>query len=110
MANATFGQLLAEGMRQKGLDYRTLGKLVGVSHGYLWQLANAEKRAVNDPGAKRKRPTEALARQLAAVLDLDARTVLEAAGYGAAREPALSGPTRYATFAPSARQLYQEGL
>ncbi len=44
----SFGQQLAEGMRIKGLDYRTLAKLVGVSHGYLWQLVNAEKRAVND--------------------------------------------------------------
>ena len=110
-ANLTFGQLLAEGMRQKGLDYRTLAKLVGVSHGYLWQLVNAEKRALNDPTAKRKRPSEQVTRQLAAALDIDPRTLLEAAGYtDTAAEPLVLGPTRYASFMPEARQLYQEGL
>jgi tetratricopeptide (TPR) repeat protein len=110
-ANLTFGQLLAEAMRQKGLDYRTLGKLVGVSHGYLWQLVNAEKRAINDPAAKRKRPSEQVTRQIAAALDIDPRLLLESAGYtDTGAEPLLMGPTRYATFMPEARQLYQEGL
>lgn len=110
-ANLTFGQLLAEAMRQKGLDYRTLAKLVGVSHGYLWQLVNAEKRAINDPAAKRKRPSEQVTRQIAAALDIDPRLLLEAAGYNDTGEEALlMGPTRYATFLPEARQLYQEGI
>lgn len=107
----TFGQMLAEGMRLKGLDYRTLAKLVGVSHGYLWQLVNAEKRAVNDPAAKRKRPSEAVTRQLAETLDLDPRALLEAAGYSdPTADPLLSGPTRYASYPTTARQLYQDGL
>jgi tetratricopeptide (TPR) repeat protein len=107
----SFGQLLAEGMRVKGLDYRTLAKLVGVSHGYLWQLVNAEKRAINDPAAKKKRPREELTRQLAAALDLDPLALLEAAGYkDAEAEPLLAGPTRYTNFASTARQLYQDGL
>lgn len=110
-ANLTFGQLLAEAMRQKGLDYRTLAKLVGVSHGYLWQLVNAEKRAINDPAAKRKRPSEQVTRQIAGALDIDPRLLMEAAGYADdAAEPLLMGPTRYATFMPEARQLYQDGL
>jgi tetratricopeptide (TPR) repeat protein len=107
----SFGQMLAEGMRLKGLDYRTLAKLVGVSHGYLWQLVNAEKRAVNDPAAKKKRPREELTRQLAAALDIDALGLLEAAGYkDAAAEPLLAGPTRYTSYTSTARQLYQDGL
>jgi tetratricopeptide (TPR) repeat protein len=107
----TFGQMLAEGMRLKGLDYRTLAKLVGVSHGYLWQLVNAEKRAVNDPAAKRKRPSEAVTRQLADALDLDPRALLEAAGYqDPTADPLLTGPTRYASYPTTARQLYQDGL
>ncbi len=107
----TFGQMLAEGMRLKGLDYRTLAKLVGVSHGYLWQLVNAEKRAVNDPAAKRKRPSEAVTRQLAETLDLDPRALLEAAGYqDPSADPLLTGPTRYASYPTTARQLYQDGL
>ena len=107
----TFGQMLAEGMRLKGLDYRTLAKLVGVSHGYLWQLVNAEKRAVNDPAAKKKRPSEAVTRQLAETLDLDPRALLEAAGYqDPTADPLLSGPTRYASYPTTARQLYQDGL
>lgn len=107
----TFGQMLAEGMRLKGLDYRTLAKLVGVSHGYLWQLVNAEKRAVNDPAAKRKRPSEAVTRQLAEALDLDPRALLEAAGYqDPTADPLLTGPTRYASYPTTARQLYQDGI
>lgn len=107
----SFGQLLAEGMRLKGLDYRTLAKLVGVSHGYLWQLVNAEKRAVNDPAAKKKRPREELTRQLAAALDIDPLALLEAAGYkDAAADPLLAGPTRYTNYSSTARQLYQDGL
>lgn len=107
----TFGQMLAEGMRLKGLDYRTLAKLVGVSHGYLWQLVNAEKRAVNDPAAKRKRPSEAVTRQLAETLNLDPRALLEAAGYqDPTADPLLTGPTRYASYPTTARQLYQDGL
>lgn len=107
----SFGQMLAEGMRLKGLDYRTLAKLVGVSHGYLWQLVNAEKRAVNDPAAKKKRPREELTRQLAAALDLDPLALLEAAGYkDAAADPLLAGPTRYTHYQSDARQLYQDGL
>lgn len=108
---ASFGQFLTEGMRQKGLDYRTLAKLVGVSHGYLWQLVNADKRAINDPNAKRKRPTQELTRKLASALDLDPVSLLTSAGYtDAAPETALTGPTRYAVYAPTARQLYQDGL
>ena len=108
---ASFGQLLTEGMRQKGLDYRTLAKLVGVSHGYLWQLVNADKRAINDPSAKRKRPTADLTRTLAGALELDVQTLLHSAGYtDQMPEAALTGPTRYATYAPTARQLYQDGL
>lgn len=107
----TFGQLLAEGMRLKGLDYRTLAKLVGVSHGYLWQLVNAEKRAVNDPAAKRKRPSEAVTRQLADALDLDPRALLDAAGLTeVSSDNLLSGPTRYTSYPTTARQLYQDGL
>lgn len=108
---ASFGLQLADGMRIKGLDYRTLAKLVGVSHGYLWQLVNAEKRAVNDPGLKRKRPSEAVTRALAAALDLDPLALLEAAGYAdPSADPLPSGPTRYASYPTTARQLYQDGL
>lgn len=108
---ASLGAMVAEGMKAKGLDYRSLGKLVGVSHGYLWQLVNADKRAINDPEVKRKRPSEAVARQLAATLELDVLAVLDAAGYGPeAAEAVPAGPTRYAQFVPPGKQLYQEGL
>lgn len=106
----TFGQLLAEGMRRKGLDYRTLGKLVGVSHGYLWQIVNAEKRALNDPSAKRKRPSEAVTRQLASALELDELALLEAAGYSdAERNPLASSPVRYAAYTPP-EDLFRDGI
>lgn len=111
ITSASFGQLLTEGMRQKGLDYRTLAKLVGVSHGYLWQLVNADKQAINNPNAKRKRPTRELTRQLAGALEIDPLTLLSAAGYAdTGPEPALTGPTRYATYSSNAKQLYQDGL
>lgn len=106
----SLGALVATGMKAKGLDYRALGKLVGVSHGYLWQLVNADKRAVNDPGAKRKRPSEAVARQLASTLELDLQQVLTAAGYGEAEALAPPGPTLYSGYLPPGRQLYQEAL
>lgn len=107
----SFGNLLAEGMRLKSMDYRTLAKLVGVSHGYLWQLVDADKRAINDPSVKRKRPSELIVRQLARVLELDEAAMLRAAGY---REldalPPLTGPTQYSQYPASAQQLYQDGL
>jgi tetratricopeptide (TPR) repeat protein len=110
-APPTFGHLLAEGMRLKSMDYRTLAKLVGVSHGYLWQMVNADKRAVNDPGVKRKRPSAAVVRQLAQVLDIDERTMLDAAGH---REvdavSVLAGPNRYSQYPTTAQQLYQDGV
>lgn len=109
--NHTFGQLLAEGMKTKGLDYRTLAKLVGVSHGYLWQLVNADKKAINDPSAKRKKPSEAVVRQIAETLEVDAVALLHAAGWrGEATELSPTGPTRYAPYPTTARQLYQDGL
>src|SRR5688572_26568049 len=98
-------------MRLKGLDYRTLAKLVGVSHGYLWQLVNADKRAINDPTAKRNRPTRELTRQIGAALEIDPLSLLAAAAYAdTGPEPALTGPTRYASYASNAKQLYQDGL
>ncbi|MEB3330378.1 MAG: helix-turn-helix transcriptional regulator [Candidatus Sericytochromatia bacterium] len=110
-ANRTFGQLLAEGMKAKGLDYRTLARLVGVSHGYLWQLVNADKKAINDPAAKRKKPSEAVVQQIADTLELDRATLLRAAGWrGDAGPLALTGPTRYAPYPTTARQLYEDGL
>jgi tetratricopeptide (TPR) repeat protein len=109
--NQTFGQMLADGMKAKGLDYRTLAKLVGVSHGYLWQLVNADKKAVNDPSAKRKKPSEAVVRQVAETLELDPVAFLHAAGWREASSPlAPTGPTRYAPYPTTARQLYQDGL
>lgn len=107
----SLGAMVAEGMKSKGLDYRSLGKLVGVSHGYLWQLVNADKRALNAPELKRKRPSEAVARQLAATLELDPAAVLSAAGYGPESAEALpAGPTRYTVFVPPGRQLYLDGV
>jgi tetratricopeptide (TPR) repeat protein len=109
--NISFGEQLTIGMRQKGLDYRTLAKLVGVSHGYLWQLVNADKQAINNPTAKKKRPTRELTRELATVLDIDPLTLLTAAGYAdSGPEPLTAGPTRYATYASNAKQLYQDGI
>lgn len=110
-ASPTFGHLLAEGMRLKSMDYRTLAKLVGVSHGYLWQLVSADKRAINDPATKRKRPSELIVRQLAQVLELDEATMLRAAGHraeGVVLAPA--GPTHYSQYPAQAQQLYQDGL
>jgi tetratricopeptide (TPR) repeat protein len=98
-------------MRLKSLDYRTLAKLVGVSHGYLWQMVNADKRAVNDPAVKRKRPSVSIVRQLAQVLELDERAMLDAAGHREADASALlTGPTRYSQYPTTAQQLYQDGV
>ena len=107
----SFSQLLTDAMKLKQMDYRTLGKLVGVSHGYLWQLVNADKRAINDPSQKRKRPNEELTRKLAAVLEIDELALLRSAGFQDAKlELAPTGPTRYTNYATTARQLYQDGL
>ncbi|MEB3196261.1 MAG: hypothetical protein VKP62_03565 [Candidatus Sericytochromatia bacterium] len=109
--NPSFGQMIAEGMRLKGLDYRTLGKLIGVSHGYLWQMVSADKRAINDPGLKRKRPSEAVVRQLAETLELDPKAMLRAAGHDVdGIDLTISGPTRYTPYPVTARQLYQDGV
>lgn len=106
-----FGHLLSEGMRLKQMDYRTLAKLVGVSHGYLWQLVAADKRAVNEPAVKRKKPSEGIVRQIAQILDLDETLLLEAAGHRAEGAlTGLTGPTRYSQYQATAQQLYQDGL
>lgn len=104
----TFGRLLATAMKVKRLDYRTLSALVGVSHTYLWQLANPDKQA---PGKPAKRPSRPLALKLAETLDLDPGEVLRAAGYdGDDAEEVLRGIVAYMEFKPEAPELFKRGL
>lgn len=110
----TFGSLLSQAMKAKRIDYRTLAGLAGVSHAYLWQLANADKRQLTDPGKPAKRPSRELALRLAGVLDLDPEQALQAAGYapeGSASEPEpLLGISTYSRLVPDAPRLFQQGL
>ena len=98
-------------MKAKRLDYRTLAGLAGVSHAYLWQLANADKRSLESPGKPPKRPGRILALKIAEILELDPQVVLRAAGYENASdfEPPM-GITTYARIAPEAPKLFQQGL
>jgi tetratricopeptide (TPR) repeat protein len=98
-------------MKAKRLDYRTLAGLAGVSHAYLWQLANAEKRSLEAPGKPIKRPSQALALKIAEILELDPQEVLRAAGYETASEAELPlGITSYARIVPDAPRLFQQGI
>lgn len=98
-------------MKAKRLDYRTLAGLSGVSHAYLWQLANAEKRHLDSPGKPPKRPSRVLALKIAEILELDPQVVMRAAGYEDASEfePAM-GIAAYARILPDAPRLFQQGI
>ncbi len=104
--------MLSAGMRAKGLDYRTLGALAGVSHTYLWQLAGGGARGPEGARSRPKRPSREIAVRVAELLELDIRKTLEAAGYG--QESATSGSQaailRYATLRPDVPALFQKGL
>lgn len=110
MSDSSFGARVLAGMRAKDLDYRALAAIVGVSHGYLWQLVNAEKRAVGSPAAKRKLPSPGLVRQLADALDLDAATLAESAGLGAGPDVRALGPTRYAVVDSELARRFGEAI
>ena len=104
----TFSSLLVSAMKAKHLDYRTLSSLVGVSHAYLWQLANPDKQAAGKPA---KRPSRPLALKLAEALSLDRDTLLRAAGYdvdGADESPL--GVVAYTDFKPDAQALFKRGI
>ncbi len=95
-------------MKAKRLDYRTLSGLVGVSHAYLWQLANPEKQAAGKPA---KRPSRPLALKLAETLDLDRSEALRAAGYDEeGGDGAAFGIVTYTDFKPDAQELFRRGL
>ncbi|MNR75352.1 Tetratricopeptide repeat protein [compost metagenome] len=104
----TFSSLLVSAMKAKQLDYRTLSSLVGVSHAYLWQLANPDKQPA---GKTAKRPSRPLALKLAETLDLDRDELLRAAGYDADGGDELSlGVVTYTDFKPDAQELFKRGL
>lgn len=108
----SFAELLSAGMRAKGLDYRTLASLAGVSHTYLWQLAGGGSRERRDATRRPKRPSREVAVRLAEILDLSIKDALQAAGYPPGG-PDLSGQpaiVRYSTLRPDVPAIFQRGL
>lgn len=104
----TFSSLLVSAMKAKHLDYRTLSSLVGVSHAYLWQLANPDKQGAGKPA---KRPSRPLALKLAETLELDREALLRAAGYDVdGDEEPLPGVVAYTDFKPDAQALFKRGI
>jgi len=106
-----FGEALVGLMGTRGLDYRTLGRLVGVSHAHLWQLVRASREAARTGTVPARRPTSDLIHRLCEVLEVTA----EALG----GDPEAPGDTRnrqlppvltHAPLRPEAPGRFEAGL
>lgn len=99
-------------MREKGLDYRTLASLAGVSHTYLWQLAGGGNQAQGASGRRPKRPSREVAIRIAEVLGFGIQDALEAAGYAPqlAELDARPAIVRYTNLRPDVPAIFQRGL
>ncbi|MEB3203463.1 MAG: helix-turn-helix transcriptional regulator [Candidatus Sericytochromatia bacterium] len=106
-----FGEALVGLMGTRGLDYRTLGRLVGVSHAHLWQLVRASRDAVRTGTLPARRPTKDLLHRLCEVLEVTDEVL---GGYpeepGDSRNRQLPPVLAHAPLRPEAPGRFEAGL
>ncbi|MEB3298220.1 MAG: helix-turn-helix transcriptional regulator [Candidatus Sericytochromatia bacterium] len=107
----SFDEGLVAAMQAKGLDYRTLGKLVGVSHAHLWQLVRASREALQTGTPPVRKPTPDLLAKLAATLEISL-TDLGSPSAPSDAEPGKVMPPiiEHAPLRPAAPRQFQDGL
>ena len=106
-----FGEALTALMQQRGLDYRTLGKTVGVSHAHLWQLVRASREAARSGTMPARRPTPELLQRLSEALEVPIRALGGSAEEVVTSEvPPLPPVLQHAPLRPEAPGRFAAGL